>query len=168
MAQTYNCHCNDCGRNFQARQGGGMSFIHLCCDGCGQVRAFPRFAPRPSRESVTIPRSFRPWSQYESREGVVEQDDGSLFVPGIPFEQIERWAEPDLREFFANPTGWSRSGDRWDDHEKAVLLDAMGHCECGGQWVEPENTPNKPHALHRCPNCQSFNYRYFMSDIISD
>jgi hypothetical protein len=55
MGAAFDCQCNDCDHEFKVVQGGGFSFVHVCCDGCGDTKSLPRYAPRNRPEPVLSP-----------------------------------------------------------------------------------------------------------------
>jgi len=55
MGAAFDCRCNDCDHEFKVVQGGGFSFVHVCCDGCGDTKSLPRYAPRCKPEPVVAP-----------------------------------------------------------------------------------------------------------------
>jgi hypothetical protein len=158
MGRAFDCRCNDCGREFKVVQGGGFSFIHVCCDGCGDTQSVPRFAP-PSPRVPAIASALH-------GIGAVLQS----LAPGhgAASDGVVDLSEAQIRAYLSERP-WPRQGDDWSPKQWQTLLAVLGACPCGGHWVEPESTPTgKPHALHRCPHCRSESFMYRFPDIVFD
>ena len=158
MGTAFDCRCNDCGREFKVVQGGGFSFIHVCCDGCGDTQSVPRFAP-PSPQAPAMTSTVQ-------RMGEVLKS----IMPGQgkAFGGAPKLSEAQIRAYLGERP-WARQGDAWSPEEWQTLLTVLDACPCGGHWVEPESpSGGKPHALHRCPHCRSQSFMYRFPDIVFD
>jgi hypothetical protein len=159
MGSAFECRCNDCGHEFKVVQGGGFSFVHVCCDGCGDTKSLPRFAPREPPEPIEYPAFLRRASDL-----VKAVASGLAREKGPPAEM----SEEAIKAYLAQRP-WARRGDRWTKKEEQILIASLGTCPCGGQWVDPPTDGSgKPHALHRCPKCRSRSFKYWYPDIVFD
>jgi hypothetical protein len=160
MGAAFDCRCNDCSHEFKLVQGGGFASKHVCCDGCGDTKSLPRFAPRARPENVGSPRK----KLHRAIDTlVISEPFESRLNPDL--------SEDQLRSYFQRRDEplWRRSGDSWRTGEWQILLSFLGDCSCGGQWVEPTlPSGGGPHALHRCPNCRSRSFSYRYPDVVFD
>jgi hypothetical protein len=160
MGAAFDCRCNDCDHEFKVVQGGGFSFVHVCCDGCGDTKSLPRYAPRCKPEPVVAPIKK------------LTQAVGSL-VSGLSTQsnQVPDLSEEQLRAYFEkrDQPRWVSQGNSWRDGEWQTLLSFLGDCSCGGRWVEPViPSGSLLHGLHRCPKCRSRSFKYWYPDIVFD
>ena len=160
MGSSFDCWCNDCDHKFQVVQGGGFSFVHLCCDGCGNTKSLPRYAPRTCPKPVVSPIKK------------LSQAIGNLTAGGPgSSNQVPDLTEDQLRAYFErhDQQPWVRQGDSWRDGEWQTLISFLGSCSCGGHWVEPKVPSGSVlHELHRCPKCRSRSFKYIYPDIVFD
>ncbi len=157
---SFNCKCLNCGHDFHVTEGGGMTSTVYWCDSCGNTHLQPRYAPRLMRNGLRLPstlkREFKHWQNIFGDRATIA-DDGSFCVAELSSEQVERFAEGFLIDYLSEPERWGRSGDCWDEHERALMLQLRGACSCGGQWLLPSRSTSnsQPHDLHKCPQCRS-------------
>ena len=171
MGSIFACKCIDCAETFRISQGGGFVFTHRVCDTCAKIVSIPRYAPRPSRLPLKIPKLLQrrtnkfwlgpfkitlPFSRRLDRDR-----------EAIPYSKIQRFADDELRQIMDDRKLWGKSGDHWDPYEEEKLLEIAGSCSCGGKWVDPtapeyvrQDDRNGPHLLHRCPHCRSSRFSY--------
>ena len=160
MGSAYDCCCNDCDHKFKVVQGGGFRFVHVCCDGCGDTKSLPRYAPRPSPQPVVSP--IKKLSQAIGNLTAGKRGSSN---------QIPDLSEDQLRAYFErhDQQPWVGQGDSWRDGEWQTLLSFLGDCACGGRWVEPQIPSGSVlHELHRCPKCRSRSFKYWYPDIVFD
>jgi hypothetical protein len=160
MGAAFDCRCNDCDHEFKVVQGGGFTFKHVCCDGCGDTKSLPRFAPRPRSEGIRSP--------IKKLSHVIS----ALIQGGLStLKQVHDLSEYQLRAYLErrDHQPWVRDGDSWRDGEWQTLLSILGDCSCGGRWVEPQIPIGSVlHELHRCPKCRSRSFKYWYPDIVFD
>ena len=160
MGAAFDCQCNACGHEFKVVQGGGFSFVHVCCDGCGDTKSLPRFAPRPRPEPIVSP-----IKKLNQASGALIHGESSASNQGPDL------SEEQLRVYFErrDQQPWVRQGDSWREGEWQMLLSFLGDCACGGRWVEPQIPRGSVlHELHRCPKCRSRSFKYRYPDIVFD
>jgi len=159
MGAAFDCRCNDRGHEFKVVQVGGFAFKHVCCDGCGDTKSLPRFAPRPRPEFSRSPIKK------------LSHTIAALTNGGLAGSHALDLSEDQLRAYFErrDQQPWVRDGDSWRDDEWRTLLSFLGDCSCGGHWVEPQIPVGSVlHELHRCPKCRSRSFKYWYPDIVFD
>ena len=157
MGSVFECRCNECEHEFRVVQGGGFSFVYVCCDGCGDTKSLPRFAPR-----------LRPKSDLT--DALRKTADRLKFFSstGLETDKSFEMSEVELISYFEQRQ-WVKRGDVWRQNEWQILLSLLGACPCGGRWVEPQITSGSTlHSLHRCPKCRSRSFKYQYPDIVFD
>jgi hypothetical protein len=160
MGAAFDCRCNECGHDFKIVQGGGFSFKHVCCDGCGDTKSLPRFAPRSRPETVVSP-----IKKLNQAIDALIRGESSASIKN------SNLSEAQLRAYFErhDQQPWVRQGDNWRDDEWQILLSFLGNCPCGGHWVEPQIPVGSVlHELHRCPKCRSRSFKYWYPNIVFD
>ena len=159
MGAAFDCRCNDCDHEFKVVQGGGFRFVHVCCDGCGDTKAVPRYAPRPRSEPAS------PINKLNQVIGnlISGKPSSSNRVPDFSEDQLRAYLERQDQQ------PWVGQGDSWRDGEWKTLLSLLGDCPCSGNWVVPEiPSGGVLHKLHRCPKCRSSSFKYWYPDIVFD
>jgi hypothetical protein len=120
MGSSFDCWCNDCDHKFQVVQGGGFSFVHLCCDGCGNTKSLPRYAPRTCPKPVVSPIKK------------LSQAIGNLTAGGPgSSNQVPDLTEDQLRAYFEryDQQPWVRQGAGCiDDEGKGALIPEGARC----------------------------------------